>query len=67
MKETKIVKNEMELNTKKAKLFSPRTMNEMDIGNILRNNGGKIQHRDYSVYVIDLEDSDKSLDGSSIS
>ena len=67
MKETKIVKNEMELNTKKAKLFSPRTMNEMDIGNILRNNGGKIQHRDYSVYVIDLEDSDKSFNGSSIS
>ena len=61
------MKNEMELNTKKAKLFAPRTMNEMDIGSIIRENGGRIQHRDYSVYVIDLEDSDKSLDGSSIS
>ena len=61
------MKNEMELNTKKAKLFAPRNKNEMDIGSILRNDGGKIQHRDYSVYVIDLEDSDKLSDGSSTS
>jgi hypothetical protein len=67
IKETRNVKNEMELNTKKAKLFAPRNKNEMDIGSILRNDGGKIQHRDYSVYVIDLEDSDKLSDGSSTS
>ena len=65
MQETRIVNTELELNTKKAKLVTPRNTNEMDIGNILRHNGGRIQHRDYSVYVIDLEDSDKSIDEAS--
>ena len=67
IKETRNVKNEMELNSKKAKLFAPRNNNKMDIGSNLRNNRGRTQHRDHSVYVIDLEDSDKSFNGSSIS
>jgi hypothetical protein len=62
MQETMIVNTEVELNTNKARLFAPRNKNEMDIGSILRINGGRIQHRDYSVYVIDLEDSDNSED-----
>ena len=67
IQETRNVKNEMELNTKKAKLFAPRNKDTMDIGSILRKSGGRIQHRDCSVYVIDLEDSAESFDGSSIS
>ena len=61
------MKNEMELNTKKAKLFEPRNKDTMDIGSILKKGGGRMQHRDCSVYVVDLEDSAKSFDGSSIS
>ena len=56
---------EVESNTNKAILFAPRNNNEMQIGSILGNNGNRIQQRDYSVYVIDLEDSDKSEDETS--